>query len=368
MRTNLFILSSLLCVGFLTSCNSDKLSEPDVLSKRENVVFVDNPYAMNESDAVAKAKLFLSDAKILLRSSNSSDAANASVSTRNYDVKISDLSSEDNEVKQVVPVYTINYKNNLNESDGFVLIARDERVTDNVIVFNDNGDFNLSQRDDADFLDDLISGFLYKEINFEEEENENEISTRAYYETDYGNSAMYHLTPTIQFAQEGLPFNWYTPFRNGQRAVAGYTAVAMSEIMAYHKWPLHGTFKRYTTNTATPETVSISYELTTAEWAGIRSSNMSYCANNYPIALEYVANIIAETSYRLNSNYGANETSAYSDDVPGVFQHMGYATGSCQAYNFAAIQNDIEVEELPVFMAGYKNINDPYLVVFSKVC
>ncbi|MDR0699941.1 MAG: C10 family peptidase [Tannerella sp.] len=364
MKTS--ILNLLLCIGFLASCNSDDLSETDVLSEREIAVFVENPYAMNESDAVVKATLFLNNAEVSLRSSNSSETVNAFVSTRNYEVKIPDLSSEENEVKQVVPVYTVNYKDNSNESGGFVLIAGDERITDNVLIFNDNGNFDFSRRNDVDFLDDLISGFLYKEINFEfeEEESLNEntgISTRAHYITDYGNSSMYLLYPTIEFEQSGLPFNWYTPFRNGQRALAGCTAVAMSEIMAHHAWPLQGAFKRYTTNTVTPETVYVSYELTTAEWAGIRSSNMSYCANNYPIALEYVANIIAETGYKLNSSYGTDVTTAYPNDVPYVFQQMGYTTGAYQSYSFAAIQDDIEVEEIPVFMAGWKNANDPYV-------
>jgi hypothetical protein len=353
------VLNSLLCVFFLSSCNSDKLSEQYVLSQSENVVFVDNPYAVDESEAIAKATSFLKSAEILLRSSNSSDATNTSVSAKHYDVKIPELSSEGNEVKQVVPVYTINYKNNSDESVGFVLIAGDERITDDILLFSDNGSFDLSQRDDADFLDDLISGLLYKEINFGEEESETEVSTRAYYPNT--NEPTYLLTPTIEFAQSGMPFNWYTPFRNGQRSLAGCTAVAMSEIMAYHQWPLQGAFKRYTTNTATPETVYVSYVLTTAEWEGIRASNMSYCLHNYPIALEYVANIVTETGYKLNSSYGTNVTTAYPSDVPSVFQQMGYTTGSYQNFSIAAIKNDIEVDELPVFMAGWKNANDPLI-------
>jgi hypothetical protein len=99
MKTNFSVLNLLLCAVFLSSCDSDKLLDADVITQRELRYFIDNPYAVNESDAVAKAASFLNNAKVLLRSSNSSETVNASVSTRSYEVKIPDLSSEENEVK-----------------------------------------------------------------------------------------------------------------------------------------------------------------------------------------------------------------------------------------------------------------------------
>jgi hypothetical protein len=74
MEKKIFVFSLLLCVGIYSSCNSDNLSEVDVLSQIENVVFIDNPYAMNESNAVSNATSFLNHVKkVSLRSSNSSE-------------------------------------------------------------------------------------------------------------------------------------------------------------------------------------------------------------------------------------------------------------------------------------------------------
>jgi hypothetical protein len=164
------------------------------------------------------------------------------------------------------------------------------------------------------------------------------------------------------FNTTGDPFTRYTPLISGNRAMAGCTAVAMSEIMAWHVWPLQGACKRYNSN-GVLETAYISYALTNAEKSSLRSNNFTYWEAFYPNLLEYVANLLIETGYKLNQNYGIGSSYAYPPDVPDVFQQMGYTSSLCKSYTLADIQNDIDKidgSEIPVFMAGWRNENDPY--------
>lgn len=362
MKT-LKLLSVLLSGTIIYSCSSDKMA--DVLPSEnfeEEVQFVENPYAMSEEAIKEKALSFITDVrndtrKSTLRSSDMTNIVNASVETENYDVVIVDASEA---AKQTIPVYTVNYKDDSGEDAGYVMLVGDERFSDNVLIFSEEKgvDFNMDEREDADFLKDMIAGYLHKNINFGDQtyEEVDAISTRALqgHVHEYGNAMEYLLPYWVNFGLHGDPFNRYTPYRGGKRSQPGCAAVAMSEIMAYHGWPLHGTFKRYTTNTSTPETVTVSYQLTEKERGGVRASNMEYCKAFYPNALEYVANLLVETGYRLNSNYGTDITLAYPNNVPSVFMEMGYTTDVYQEYSYSAIANDIENRELPVYMAGWK--------------
>lgn len=340
---------------------------------------------MNEEEAKEIALSFLMSEKTSLRSSDFKNMTAASVESEQYDITVIAGSGE-KEVKQEIPVYTVNYKDASGEDAGYVVLAGDERISDNVLIFSDakGADFNMDEREDSDFLKDLIAGYLHNNINSGEDGNVDAISTRALpgQVAEYGNATEYLLPYWVNFGQNIDPFNRYTPFAGGSRTLAGCTAVAMSEIMAYHGWPLHGTFKRYTTNTSTPETVTVSYQLTAKERAGVLASNMDYCQAFYPNALEYVANLLVETGmisftfqtfmleyvanllvetgYRLNSFYGKSETIAYPSDVPRVFVEMGYTTDVYQKYSYSAIANDIENRELPVYMAGWTKKDKDY--------
>lgn len=357
----MYLLSALLGVVMASSCNSGEMS--DVLPNEDSgrkIEFAENPYAISEDQAKEKALLFMQDLpKGMLRSSEMAEIADVSVETTSYDVTIVE-SPEEPGVKQKVPVYLINYKNASGENTGFVMMAGDERVADDVLVFSDNKgtDFDLTTGENSDFFNDLIAGYLHKSINDLEDVSEddgNSISTRAssWHVTDYGDSRMCQISRVINFAQSGVPFNRYTPFVNGTRTLTGSAAVAMCQIMAYHDWPLKGAYKRYTTSTSGLQAYYPDYELTTAERAGILSSNMAYCEAFYPRASEYVANMMAEIGYKLGSSYGLTFTNQQPAYVPQVFAQMGYTTDGISNYSFAAIQRDIEERGLPVFMFGY---------------
>ena len=354
----------LLCVSIVCSCSSDKLSESLIQEEIEkSFEVVENPYAMSEEKALDLAQTFINNGnKAKLRSLSTGSVSKTSVETENFGVTLAGY-SEESTVKQNVPVYTINYKNDSGENVGYAVIAGDERISDNVMIFNNSkgNEFDLEKREDADFIKDLIAGFLFNKINNKDESKKdvNTISTKS---VRSSSEVLYALDYFIHFAQSGNPYNRYTPFVNGNRAVAGSSAVAMSEIMAFYGWPLVGAYKRYTTSTSGLQTAYVSYALTTAERAGILANNMYYCELNYPVALEYVGNLISETGYKLGSSYGASFTSQEFTRVPSVFTEMGYTTNGLSSFNFSAIQTEIEQKQQPVYMVGYSAGNTTNLL------
>lgn len=211
-------------------------------------------------------------------------------------------------------------------------------------------------RPDADFLEDIIAGYLYKSINIDEFNHP--MTTRGgWLNTSIvpGDSS-YNLGPIVyNFAHNVTPFNNYTPFRGSpaKRSSGGCTAVAMSEIMAWHEWPEIGVFPRYNSNTPTPDTVSVSYILTSQQRLNLQKQNYSDAT-----VAAYVANLIIETGYRLNTNYAVDVSLAFPDDVPFVFEEMGFTADSISDYNYADIEYDIINRVLPVFMAGWKHSLD----------
>ena len=357
-----FFSMSLLCMLIASSCNSDRFSDTEMLSRDNSVEYVDNPYTLDENEIADLAMSFFSTSDVVLRSGKNGKNLSQSVKTKDFDVRNNKMSKEKGkEVKQKVPVYTVNYTDEAGKASGFVVIAGDERIQDKELIFNETADFDISKRDDAAFIEDLIAGYLYNNINGLQ--TKKEVNTRLRIVTDYGNTEVIGIPYSISLGQYVDPYNRYTPFRNGKRSPAGPEAVAMAEIMAYHDWPQKGAFKRYTTNTTTPETVSVSYVLTSAERQALINNNKMYeyqdLIYSYPNVLEYIANLLIETGYKLNSNYGMDITSANPMQVQTVFAQMGYTTDAIKEYDLASIKAELTVER-PVFMTAWSSAYDTY--------
>ena len=354
------------------SCTNDAYLASEFKILKEEVEVIENPFVISEEEAISAAfsyteskverqhtEGFLTEIiSVSQRSSEQGSKMQTSIKLKNYNVRIEEFSTKEKEVQQEIPVYTINYIDENGNDAGFVVIVGDERISSKVLIFseNNNTNFNMEERNDSDFLEDLINGFLYKCINIEEFNNPSTSRGGTLVienQPQYG-SISYFLTPALNFATSGDPFDRYTPFRNNSRCMAGCTAVAMSEIMAWHDWPLHGKFQRYTLNSSNLEIVDVSYELDSLERSAMLSVNIHYCQNNYPDALEYIGNLLVETGYRLNSNYGHPDTKAYPVDVPNVFEEMGYTSDTLIQFSCLAIENDIKNKILPVYMAGWK--------------
>ena len=346
-------------VMFVLSCTNEITESTKLLDSKETVVIISNPNAMSEEQALIEALGFMENSGISVRSSEQGRNRKTSVRLKNYSVRVDEASSKEREARQEIPVYTINYENENGKKTGFVVLAGDERISGKILIFSEDENmiFDMEKRTDSEFLEDLIAGYLFKSIN--REEFNNPIVTRGSISTinnGTGDVSYVLFPPVVQLEQFGDPFTRYTPFRGSPlaRSSSGCTAMAMSEIMAWHSWPQHGTFPRYNSLNNCVNT-TVSYILTSQEKTqleqGFYSGNVG----------EYIANILIETGYRLNQNYtsSTSSTTAYPDDVPSVFVEMGYTTGSYTEYKYSDVENDIRNRIIPVFMAGWKHTSDP---------
>jgi hypothetical protein len=124
----------------------------------------------------------------------------------------------------------------------------------------------------------------------------------------------------------------------------GCIAVAMGQIMAYHEWPLIGSYLHPQYSILTPHIVVAQYNWTAMK-ANANASNLSATGKSG------VANLLAEAGRKLNMDYGCNGSSAYTSDVPQAFSQMGYTTSSVGTFNWSNITNDIQ-NDRPIYVSG----------------
>ena len=330
------------------------------LISKEIVETIANPYIISEDKAITEALAFtektnksqqskgvfkesLSTESVSPRSFDQASNRTASVKTKKYGVRIEEDSKNGREVRQEIPVYTINYKDENGKDAGYVVMVGDERILGNILIFSDDdcGMFDMEQRDDADFLEDMIAGYLYKNINAKEVNNP--VTTRS--------SVTIMLDSIVVLGLNGDPYYSYSPFYYGPRCLTPPVATAMGEIMAWHKHPKIGTFPRYTTMNNPSSVVSVSYNLSSAERSILCTNNTMTILSN-PVVSEYVSNLLAETGYRLDTQYGILASFANPIDAQSVFQEMGYLAGMVLSnYNFNTVKTDI-LNILPVYMYG----------------
>lgn len=260
---------------------------------------------------------------------------------------------------QKIPIYTIQYKDNLGKDAAVIVTVGDKRIAekDKILMLGMNGKTieDWTTKESADFFKDRIAGYVYSKLNNKEDEIVN-----LRYET--GDKCIYYLLPMqCDWEQNRDPYNRYAKGINGRRFYAGCVAVAMAQIMAHHRWPLSGTFPRYT-NMYTPQTVTVSYKLSDDDYR-----RMIYARDIspgdpyeplYKTVKEYVANLIAECGYRVKMMYGMKYhidgsfgSYAFDTNVPNAFAQMGYSCDGLCEYNLEKIKNDLK-NMRPVYMSG----------------
>jgi hypothetical protein len=347
----------------LVSCSSDNVLSESIPQIDSGIV--NNPFAMSVEDAANDA-MYIFNRSINARSASTGDL-DYSVKTTTFDVKVESLSeSQGKEIRQQVPVYSISYKDHQGKPAGFVLTIGDERVANKILAYSEEGeDFDLS-REDGDFWKDRFEGYIYNDINNSDINNDrtsanNKVETRLAFNLT--------MIPFEGNWYDSYPYNVYTPIHYTNRMAAGSTAGAMSKIMAYNRWPQQGHFKRYTTDTPTPDILTVSYILTNAEHNYLKEDHYRNSTNTgnefysvYPNAKEFIHNILAECSYRLNADFSTSG-SVNPVHVPAVFAQMGYYTDGISDYTLANVRTDIEGRGYLIFMSAWPSTSPPTVFV-----
>jgi hypothetical protein len=117
----------------------------------------DNPYAIDEGEAIVIANAFLKT-RVSIRSS---EEDNYDITSTTFSVKVRELSTSE-EISQNVPVYTVTYKDTQGEPVESVILAGDERIESKVLMYSkESTAVNPLEGDNeaAEYFNDLIGGY-----------------------------------------------------------------------------------------------------------------------------------------------------------------------------------------------------------------
>lgn len=368
---------TLICIGLVfNACQSDESIEVPSSAQFE---MAENPYVINEANAISSGKSFLkdlSDGGAMSLRSTEIENLNAEIKEYDFTIAVSDKSvTKARAVAQKVPVYAINYKDDAGKNAGVVMMVGDERIPDKdkVIMYSTEGELKAdwTTSSNAEFFKDRIAGYIHNQINNPEEKDKDDVQLRYIHNASH----TYYLVPMqCDWKQDRDPYNRYSKgvIINGaeRRFHGGCVAVAMAQIMTHHNWPKSGTFPRYT-NIYTPQTVTVSYALTNDEYERlIYARDLSGIPPTYQPSYEnmkeYAANRIAECGYRVNMMYGMKykatdknpdlSSYAYDSSIPAAFAQMGYSSSGVVNYDINKIKTDLQ-NQRPVYMSAGRTSN-----------
>lgn len=205
----------------------------------------------------------------------------------------------------------------------------------------------------------LASGMNY---NFGEPTAEAEIQSRGdeyykkygcYLPMRYTDHEAKYLGPLLTTAWgQGKPYNWQSKKIGTDYSKTGCVALAMAQIMVYHAHPA-----KY------PSTI-LNFGITSAfrTYVG-KNTNLEAMkkikdlnTQGSSAAKDNVSRFIAIIGYMLNNDWGVDETAAYDEDVPKVFNNIGYATPPPRDYNSADIVSNLG-SGMPVYTSGIRDGN-----------
>ncbi|NOR45689.1 MAG: T9SS type A sorting domain-containing protein, partial [Candidatus Delongbacteria bacterium] len=150
-------------------------------------------------------------------------------------------------------------------------------------------------------------------------------------------------------------YNDYCPLDGGSLSVVGCVATAMSQIMKYHSYPLHGDGQHSYNELG--QTLSVDYFFSTYNWNDMPNSISS---GSTPSQKHEVAQISYHAGVAVEMMYGADGSGAYSTDVPYALKtyfkyNAGVAHYSRSAFNTTQWKNMI-IENLdralPIYYSG----------------
>lgn len=277
-------------------------------------------------------------------------------------IQVSDNSTKSVNADPTSPkIYVINFDNDA----GFAILADDRRIGNNIFAYSENGNLDATTinpgvslfLDDANsYLAASIGGIIPKDgwpdnlptytpnMNTIPTNWGSDIIVSGYPKYEWS----YYFAPTISSQLSPLikirwnqyePFNLECPIKNGVRTVAGCVAIAVVQIMAYHKQPtiIHHNEKYY----------FIDWDL------AIKGGESNIITSNLP-------KLIRDFGNRVNMQYNTQAeggSGAYSADVPELLAgHYGYSECIYQDYNENKILNELS-QNRPVYMKGQSSRN-----------
>lgn len=267
-----------------------------------------------------------------------------------YQSRLPQLFSADSKPDSI-PLYLISYTNG-----GSVLISGDERVPD-VLAYSEEGEISLEKNGSGldVFIDNLPTFVSYKIDEFEAHydsllqvvEEKTGISTMAVplrrLETEISDvQTLYDYAPMVKVKWgQGSPYNAKFPpvsDENGSltHAYVGCTAVAVAQILSYHKYPT--TIHNYMYH-----------------WSGMTSASTIDRLSNIAYITD-IQNLMFDIANNCNPNYAYTGTYIDEHDANSYLNDIGYVTDGVQTYDKTKVVGSIR-NSRPVCVIGYESKN-----------
>lgn len=325
----------LLCVTMIfailmTGCNNEAITIQDTQDSKKSLEFI-----ILEDEAVSAATKFLNKGEYL----ESRSTSNAKVETIWRNIKLDGKQSRNASESDVteVPIYVVSYTDENKEPNGYVVTVGDKRVIDRVLVFSDEGYWNLSGIPAFENMFwNNVDNFLTQTLS----ESDMDMCDTYEYE-EQGSIEKFAVDRFLIWGPNESPYNdsipWCSSINSNMPASA--VEVALGQILAHHEHPKSGTYIHPRYN----RTVNTIYN-----WSSMKASSDARLLPS-TIGRSGIANLLAEIGYRLNTEYGCDYSNPEMYKIYNMLRDLGYFSSNLTNFDFNKIVEDIDAKR-PVFM------------------
>ena len=198
---------------------------------------------------------------------------------------------------------------------GYVIVSGDERMPD-VLGYTYDGHFDANNV--SCNLNAWLEGYA-KQINLLR--TNSGVNSKS---SPKANSSWNPISPMIECKWgHWTPYNNQCPERGGEHTASGCVAIAMAQVMFYHKWPKQttGIIPGYTTNKlgiVVPDT-----PVTTIDWENMKNYYSPYDENSYKSytkeQADAVATLMKLCNVAVEMDFGLDESGAYASEAINAF-------------------------------------------------
>lgn len=253
-----------------------------------------------------------------------------------------------------------------NEDKGFVIVSGDD-CADDVLGYSDTGSFELEN------IPENLRGLLDCYAAEIEWARSNKLSSPSQDAAPaYAPASSQAVAPLLTtYWTQFDPFNLYCKNSSGVLQAAGCTAVAMAQVMYYHKWPKKATTAipaYYISNWGSRAALSA----TTFNWSKM-TDNYSRTDASDTEARQEVAKLVQYCGHSIRTEYKVSSSSAYMELVsPALCNYFGYENEARireRQYYTAEEWKEMLLNDLqngrPVIYSGTKNGNNGHAFVID---
>ena len=199
---------------------------------------------------------------------------------------------------------------NSTDGKGFAIVAAEDELPE-IIGYSATGHI------DSQSMSDGLKLFLESYSQYVEDIRKG-VAIASDYSATRSSTLPAEVEPIVKTQwNQPAPFNKYCP----DDCPAGCVAVAMGQIMNYHKWPNIGTGASFTTYNG--KAISVDFSKSEYRWDLMKNTTKELKEDEE--AADAVAKLLFDCGIALKMNYSKNGSSAFDKNVPlALFNFFGY--------------------------------------------